>query len=76
MGNRIEKEWQSFKDACFAPNIAKQQCIDLKRTFFGGVAGFIAVTMKSDPKESEEDLLSDIQSELMHFNEDVKAGRA
>lgn len=73
---RIEKEWEVFCASCFPPDLSKQQRIDLKRTFYGGMTGFIAILYKSTPDESEEDLLSSLQSELYIFNEDVKAGRA
>lgn len=74
---RLEKQWQSFKAACFPPNLSKQQAIDLRRTFFGGAAGFVAVLKDvALEDESTENLYSDLQTELMIFNEDVKAGRA
>jgi hypothetical protein len=74
---RLEKQWQLFKEAVFPPGLSKQQSIDLKRTFFGGAAGMIAV-MTEVPVESmtTEDLFSEVQAELLTFNEDVKAGRA
>jgi hypothetical protein len=74
---RLEKQWQSFKVACFPPDLSKQQTIDLRRTFFGGAAGMIAA-MTEIPVESisTEDLFSEMQAEMLTFNEDVKAGRA
>ena len=74
---RLEKQWQSFKETCFPPGLSKQQNIDLKRTFFGGAAGLIHV-MTEIPVESmtTEELFSEVQAELLTFNEDVKAGRA
>ncbi len=74
---RLEKQWLSFKAACFPPNLSKQQNIDLKRTFYGGAAGLIAA-MAEIPVESmsSEDLLSEVQADMLTFNEDVKAGRA
>jgi len=77
MEGMLEREWQTFKAACFPPNLSKQQNIDLKRTFFGGAAGLINALTKV-PIESMDtsDLLSLLQTELLMFNEDVKAGRA
>jgi hypothetical protein len=77
MGGRLEMQWQDFKKVCFPPNLSKQQSIDLKRTFFGGAAGLIGA-MRDIPVDSmsTEDLFSELQAELLTFNEDVKAGRA
>jgi len=76
--NHIERQWKTFAQACFGgeDSLPKQQRIDIKRTFFAGVAALIRLTVESDPNQSEEDLLSEIQVELLTFNEDVKAGRA
>jgi len=75
---RIEQEWKVFARACFGgeESLPKQQRIDLKRTFYGGIAAFIAIAHKSPTGESEENLLTDVSMELLTFNEDVKAGRA
>ena len=45
--------------------------------FFGGAAGMIAAITEV-PVESmtTEDMFSEVQAELLSFNEDVKAGRA
>lgn len=75
--NRLERQWQSFKAACFPPDLSKQQAIDLRRTFFGGAAGLIAVMAEIPIKDmSTEDIFSEVQAEMFMFNEDVKAGRA
>lgn len=78
MKKHIEHQWKTFAQTCFGgeDSLPKQQRIDIKRTFYGGIAAFIGLTMESDPKQSEEDLLSEVQAELLTFNEDVKAGRA
>ena len=73
----IEKQWLDFRKAVFPPNLPKQQYIDLRRTFYGGMAAFIvAGSEKSEEEQSGEEFLSLIQAELMTFNEDVKANRA
>jgi hypothetical protein len=77
MEGMLDRQWQTFKAACFPPDLSKQQNIDLKRTFFGGAAGLINA-LNEVPIESMDtsDLLSKLQMELLTFNEDVKAGRA
>ena len=75
MSGRIEKEFETFAAACFGA-MGKQQWIDLKRTFYGGVTAFMAIVQAAPEGESDEDTLSGIQAELLRFNEDVKAGRA
>jgi hypothetical protein len=77
VSGRLERQWQSFKGSCFPPNLSKQQNIDLKRTFFGGAAGLInAMTEIPVESMSTDELFSEVQAELLMFNEDVKAGRA
>ena len=71
---RIETEWEAFCDACFPPGLPKQQRIDLKRTFFGGAKALVNVIYNASD-ESDENLLTAINTELLMFNEDVKAGR-
>ena len=74
---RLEKQWQQFAAACFPPDISKQQRIDLRRTFYGGAVGLLAAIGEIPiDKMSTEDLLTEVQSELMNFNEDVKAGKS
>lgn len=77
MEGMLDRQWQTFKAACFPPNLSKQQNIDLKRTFFGGAAGLINA-LNDVPLASMDtsDLLSQLQAELLMFNEDVKAGKA
>jgi hypothetical protein len=70
----IEQEWLKFVAACFGTGLPKQQYIDLKRTFFGGVKS--ALHVMSDPSKTPEDSIAQVMEELYKFNEDVKAGRA
>jgi hypothetical protein len=74
--NRIELKWLEFVAACFdlGDKTTQQQYIDMKRTFFGGVAGFLNILANADI-ESDEDLVADIRAELQTFLDDVKAGR-
>lgn len=73
----LAAEWESFRHACFPPDLSKQQMIDLRRTFFGGAAGLLSAMSSASLEEvGTEDLLSAVQTELLTFNEDVKAGRA
>lgn len=77
MEGRIEKQWITFKEACFPPDLSKQQSTDLKRTFYGGAAGFLNAMTEVTVSEMEtEDLLSEVTSELLTFNQDVKDGRS
>lgn len=73
--NRVANEFDIFCQAVFPPDLSKQQRIDLKRTFYAGIAAFFILAVKY-AGESEEDTITAIQMELLHFNEDVKAGRA
>ena len=77
MSGRLEGQWETFRATCFPPNLSKQQSIDLKRTFFGGAAGMIyAMTETPLGSMSATDLFTELQTELLTFNEDVKAGRS
>jgi hypothetical protein len=72
--HRIEDEWRSFCITCFS-DISEQQYIDLRRTFYGGVAGFInIVTQHSDIPV--EQLYEELKDELRTFLRSVKEGRS
>ena len=75
--DRLENKWREFCLACFGANLPKQQYIDLRRTFMGGAVGLLAVFMElPEAALSTEQIMSEVQAELLTFNEDVKAGRA
>lgn len=81
MENIIEREWNGFVQKAFRPNLPEHQLRDLKRTFFAGVAGTLAVCSEQIPQGADEDRwlterVLQICAELHLFNEDVKAGRA
>jgi hypothetical protein len=76
----IEKEWQSFRVACFG-NISEQQYVDLRRTFYGGVSSLYFILMSSfdsgdEPTESDLQRMRELHNELHLFNDAVKAGEA
>lgn len=74
---RLEEQWLSFRKTCFPPDLAKQQYIDLRRTFYGGAAACLGVLGQlGNEAKSVEDDLSEVQAELLSFNQDVKSGRA
>ncbi len=76
----IEKEWRKFCLACFG-NISDQQYIDLRRTFYGGIAALLSVQLNQleggdEATENDLAMMHSIQDELIYFNDEVKAGRA
>jgi hypothetical protein len=78
----IEKEWLDFCRKCFG-NISHQQYIDLRRTFYGGAAALYGLQMRlldpsagDEPTEQDLQMMRGLRTELDHFNEEVKAGRA
>jgi hypothetical protein len=84
MPKPIETEWRSFCKASFADDLQwthPQQYIDLRRTFYGGVAALLGILMKSlspgdEITEADLQMVRDASKELQEFIEALKRGAA
>ena len=69
----IEKEWRKFCLACLG-NISDQQYIDLRRTFYGGVAALLNIQLTrldggDEATENDLAMMHSIQDELANFED-------
>lgn len=82
--NLIEQEWRTFFVATKLARAGATQQREVKRAFFAGARGLLAMMMRAlsdtgnpdDVTDYDEKIMECITEELDAFGEEVKAGRA
>lgn len=75
---RITDAWASYMERVMTENPAEYQVQECRRAFYAGAEAAMSASMKIAglPEDKAENALVEMEGELLHFVEQVKAGEA
>jgi hypothetical protein len=75
LSNRVQAQFETFMAASYPQGVGKQQRIDLRRAFFGGVA-ILFDELAKVPDHEEAQVCAEIEVEMTQFAVDLASGKA